>query len=150
MYSQSNTIDLANLIQSGGKLGTATVSADTDLVLDGTPTLNENTLTFKFVNDSDKIGKTAVVTIPVTGCTNYKDYTIEVTLTVSKKDAANIGVFAGVPATVTYGDADFTLTAKVENAGIGTGAWTWSSSASSVLEVTGNGASATVKVHTRL
>ena len=52
-----------------------------------------------------------------------------------------------MPATVTYGDADFTLTAKVENAGTGTGAWTWSSSASSVLEVTGNGASATVKVH---
>ncbi len=146
MYSQSSKIDLTNLIQSGGTLGTVTVSADADSVLDGTPTLNKNELTFKFVNASDKIGKTAKVTIPVTGCTNYKEYAITVTLTVSKKDAANIGAIAGVPATVTYGDADFTLTAKAANAGHGTGTWTWSSSDRSVLEVTGNGASADVKV----
>ena len=146
MYSQSNTIDLANLIQSGGKLGTVTVSADADSVLDGTPALNDNKLTFKFVNDSDKIGKTATVTIPVTGCTNYKEYTIEVTLTVSKKDAANIGAIDGVPATVTYGDADFTLTAEAENAGTGTGTWSWSSSDSSVLRVTGTGTTAAVKI----
>ena len=146
MYSQSNTIDLANLIQSGGKLGTVTVSADADSVLDGTPTLNDNKLTFKFVADSGKIGKTATVTIPVTGCTNYKEYTIEVTLTVSKKDAANIGAINGVPAAVTYGDADFTLTAKAENAGTGTGTWTWSSSDSSVLRVTGTGTTAAVKI----
>ena len=146
MYSQSSKIDLTNLIQSGGTLRTVTVSADADSVLDGTPTLNKNELTFKFVNASDKIGKTAKVTIPVTGCTNYKEYAITVTLTVSKKDAANIGAIAGVPATVTYGDADFTLTAKAANAGHGTGTWTWSSSDRSVLEVTGNGASADVKV----
>ena len=102
---------------------------------------------FKFVNDSGKIDKSATVTIPVTGCTNYKDYTIEVTLTVSNKDAANIGAIDGVPATVTYGDANFTLTAEAENAGTGTGEWKWSSSDSSVLDVTGNGASAAVKVH---
>ena len=146
MYSQSSKIDLTNLIQSGGTLGTVTVSADADSVLDGTPTLNKNELTFKFVNASDKIGRTAKVTIPVTGCTNYKEYAITVTLTVSKKDAANIGAIAGVPAAVTYGDADFTLTAKAANAGHGTGTWTWSSSDRSVLEVTGNGASADVKV----
>ena len=74
---------------------------------------------------------------------NYTDITA--TLTFSPVDKTNAGVTINdVPTTKTYGES-FTLTASVTDAGTSTGSWTWTSSNSSVLDVTGTGASATVK-----
>lgn len=74
---------------------------------------------------------------------NYTDITA--TLTFSPVDKTNAGVTINdVPTTKTYGES-FTLTASVTDAGTGTGSWTLTSSNSSVLDVTGTGASATVK-----
>ena len=72
---------------------------------------------------------------------NYTDITA--TLTFSPVDRTNAGVtISGVPTSKIYGES-FTLTASVTDAG--TGSWTWTSNDPSVLQVTGIGASATVK-----
>jgi len=74
---------------------------------------------------------------------NYTDITA--TLTFSPVDRTDAGVtISSVPASKTYGES-FTLTASVTDAGTGTGGWTWTSNDPSVLQVTGTGASATVK-----
>ena len=77
---------------------------------------------------------------------NYANGT-NVPVSVNVLNKTNAGVtINGVPASKTYGDADFTLTASAANMGTGTGAWTWSSSDSSVLSVAGTGANATVTI----
>ena len=76
---------------------------------------------------------------------NYADGTASVTVTVVDKTDANVTI-TGAPTNKTYGDADFTLTASAADVGTGTGTWTWTSSDSSVLEVTGSDATATVKI----
>ena len=74
---------------------------------------------------------------------NYTDITA--TLAFSPVDRTNAGVtISGVPTSKIYGES-FTLTASVTDAGTGTGIWTWTSNDPSVLQVTGTGASATVK-----
>lgn len=74
---------------------------------------------------------------------NYTD--INATLTFKLVDKTDAGVtISSVPASKTYGES-FTLTASVTDAGTGTGSWTWTSNDPSVLQVTGTGASATVK-----
>ena len=74
---------------------------------------------------------------------NYTD--INATLTFKLVDRTDAGVtISSVPASKTYGES-FTLTASVTDAGTGTGSWTWTSNDPSVLQVTGTGASATVK-----
>lgn len=74
---------------------------------------------------------------------NYTD--IFATLTFSPVDKTNAGVIiSSVPTSKTYGES-FTLTASVTDAGTGTVSWTWTSNDPSVLQVTGTGASATVK-----
>ena len=92
-----------------------------------------------------KVGDT--VTLPVIiGSTNYADSTANVVITLTDKSDAGVTV-SGAPAKgVTYGDADFTLKAKVKDAGIGTGVWTWTSSDDAVLRITPNGATATVRI----
>ena len=80
------------------------------------------------------------------GSINYKaKANVDVTVTVSNKAPAGVSI-SGAPTSKTYGDADFTLTASVTDAGTGMGTWTWTSSDPTVLQVTGSGATATVKV----
>ena len=59
---------------------------------------------------------------------------------------AGVSIIGAPTDAKTYGDAPFTLTANVTNAGTGTGAWTWTSSDDSVLSVEGTGAAATVTI----
>ena len=76
---------------------------------------------------------------------NYNDIHATLTFQPTDKGDANVSI-TGVPtASVTYGDS-FTLNAEAANEGTGTGTWKWSSSAPTVLEVTGSGTTATVKV----
>ena len=89
-------------------------------------------------NLSDAADEAYTVTIATT---NYTDITG--TLTFKLVDRTNAGVtISGVPTSKIYGES-FTLTASVTDAG--TGSWTWTSNDPSVLQVTGTGASATVK-----
>ncbi len=87
------------------------------------------------------------VTLPVTiSSVNYADSTVNVKITLTPKGDAGVTV-SGVPTQAgTYGDADFTLTGSVTNAGTGTGIWTWSASDDSVFQITADGATATVKI----
>ena len=87
------------------------------------------------------------VTLPVTiSSVNYADSTVNVKLTLTPKSDAGVTV-SGVPTQAgTYGDADFTLTGSVTDAGTGTGIWTWSASDDSVFQITADGATATVKI----
>ena len=59
---------------------------------------------------------------------------------------AGVSIIGAPTDAKTYGDAPFTLTANVTNAGTGTGAWTWTGSDDSVLSVEGTGAAATVTI----
>ena len=92
-YGEEGTVALSPFIEAGGMLGEVSVS-DTNNVLDGTPTIETDgkNLKFKFANNSSKVGKTATVTIPVRGATNYNDYNIVVTLTVTDKVVPTLSV----------------------------------------------------------
>lgn len=74
---------------------------------------------------------------------NYTDFTGTLTFKLVDKTDAGVTI-SSVPASKTYGES-FTLTASVTDAGTDTGSWTWTSNDPSVLQVTGTGASATVK-----
>ena len=70
---------------------------------------------------------------------------VSLTVTVTDKADAKVTFAEAVPGVKTYGDADFTLVA-VAGAQSTNAAWTWTSSDETVLQVTGSGASATVKI----
>jgi len=126
-YGAEGMVDLSSLIEAGGSLGEVSVT-DTNGVLDGTPTIETDgkTLKFKFSNNSDNVGKTATVTIPVEGATNYKDYNIVVTLTVTDKVVPTLSVsdftktYDGNAVTI----SELTKTAKVGSSDV-EGTWTF-------------------------
>ena len=70
---------------------------------------------------------------------------VSLTVTVTDKADAKVTFAEAVPGVKTYGDADFTLVA-VAGVQSTNAAWTWTSSDETVLQVTGSGASATVKI----
>ncbi len=70
---------------------------------------------------------------------------VSLTVTVTDKADAKVTFAEAVPGAKTYGDADFTLVAAA-GAQSTNAAWTWTSSDETVLQVTGSGASATVKI----
>ena len=128
----------ANQLPDGAKItgvtqGSGTLMSTVDLT-DGK---------FSYVskgNLSDAADEAYTVTIATTNYTN-----ITATLTFKLVDKTDAGVtISSVPASKTYGES-FTLTASVTDAGTSTGSWTWTSNDPSVLQVTGTGASATVK-----
>ena len=100
-FGTEGTVDLSSLIAEGG---TAAFDrkTDTNSVLEGNPTVEGNTLKFKFADDAQKANKTATVDVKVTGAKNYGDYFIIVTLKVTEKKAQTPLKYTG-PSTVTYG-----------------------------------------------
>ena len=83
----SGTVDLSNLIVEGGE---ASIEGEppADTVLSGKPTIAGTKLNFTFKPEAD-INKTETVTVKVTS-TNYADYIITVTLTVTDKDVPTV------------------------------------------------------------
>ena len=122
-YGTSGTVDLTALIAAGGTTGTVSVTGDSIFTAAGAPTVTANptggkVLSFTLANDSAKVGKTATVTIPVTGATNYEDYSITATITVLDKPTQAGFKFASDSKTATYGDDAFTdMTASGQEAG---------------------------------
>ena len=86
------------------------------------------------------------VTLPVTiGSTNYADSMVNVVITLTVKDA-EVSITGAPTSAKTYGDADFTLTGNVTDAGTGTGTWTWNTSDAAVFHIKSKGANATVQI----
>lgn len=80
------------------------------------------------------------------GTPEYSGKTGTITVTVSDKADAGVTLIGDIPTEKTYGDADFELKAQAADAGTGNGSWKWTSGNSDVLQITGSGAIATVKI----
>ena len=76
-------------------------------------------------------GQEYTVTVPVSGATNYLDYTITVILTGTVKQPQTVTI-SGQPSSVVYGDS-FTLSASAP----GSGAVTWSASGCASVDASG-------------
>lgn len=81
----ANTLTLP-VLPDGGAYGTPTVGTNGSGLLTGTPTIAGGVLTF--ATETKNAGTTATITIPVTGCTNYNDYTLTVTVTAAAPTTA--------------------------------------------------------------
>ena len=117
----------------------------------GTPAMTGNVTVSSFdVDESGTVTATLsggaagdTVTLPVTiGSINYADSKVDVIVKLTAKNDAG----ASISETRIYGDADFTLTGSATDEGTGTGVWTWTCSDDTVLQITPNGATATVKI----
>jgi len=75
--NKETTLDLTSYA-NGGNLGSVTVTEGSDK-LSSTPTISGKNLIFKFKNNTTA-GSEATVTVPVSDCKNYNNYTLTVTL----------------------------------------------------------------------
>ena len=137
------TLTLPILPDGASYAASGTVGGATGLI--SSHSVSGTTLTYSTTNQTD--GTEATITIPVTGATNYNDYSIVVTVTA--KDKADAGVSITTPPTSkTYGDADFTLTATKSASAPDDGTWSWTSTDTAILEIVSgaNTAMPTIKV----
>ena len=102
-YGAAGELDLNNVLKptAGWTFGAASVTRGNDVFAADSVKVADGKLSFQFVNDSSKVNSTATVKIPVTS-TNYKDFDLEVTLTVLAKTAQTL---SATPIAMTYGDA---------------------------------------------
>ena len=89
-YGTGSELALSSYIAPGGVLGDIQIT-DGDNVLSGDTRIEDKVLKYSFVNDAEKVGKTATVTIPVSS-QNYNDYSITVTLKVNSKYVPDLNV----------------------------------------------------------
>lgn len=115
-YGNDATFDLASLLPSGYVLGTVS-TADSNGILQGVPAVNDSVLSYRMSSDRAKVGKTAVITVPVTESTNYNAFELALTVTLSDKLEQTDFRFSQTAVSRTYGDSDFT--AEVVNAAEG-------------------------------
>ena len=104
-YGANGTVNLSSVIVPGGTAAYDSMN-DTNSVLDGTPTVSESILNFKFNDNAANATKTATVLVKVTS-TNYTDYNIAVTLTVNDKTTPI--VTPPTAKTLTYNGSDQVL-----------------------------------------
>ena len=97
-FGVTKTFDLKDLLPAGYVLGGITVSDDNGIFVD-TPTVDGTVLTYKLVNEEEKVGKTGTITIPVMESTNYNSFSLTITVTVKDKFAPNLTID---PITVIY------------------------------------------------
>lgn len=112
-YGNDAAFDLASLLPAGYKLGTLSV-ADQDGILQGTPAVSGTILSYTLNADRAKVGKKAVITVPVTESTNYNAFELALTVTMSDKLGQTEFRFRETVASKVYGDGSFT--AEVMNA----------------------------------
>lgn len=115
-YGNEGTFDLASLLPTGYKLGTIGVS-DPDGILQGTPAVSGTVLSYQLNADRAKVGKKAIVTVPVTESTNYNAFELALTVTMSDKLEQTEFCFKDTVASKVYGDGSYT--AEVLNAAPG-------------------------------
>ena len=90
-YGRDKTYDMSDLLPEGYVLGTITIT-DTNSIFEGTPTVSGAMLTYKLVNDSQKVNSTGTITIPVTESTNYNPFDLTITVTVTNVRIPNLNV----------------------------------------------------------
>ena len=116
-------------LPAGASYGTITVGGTTPALISA-QNITGTTLTYSTTSQANNTS--ATITIPVNGATNYNNYSIVVTVTAKDKEDAGVSI-SSVPASKTYGDGNFTLTAAKSAPGGGT--WSWSSSRPDILEI---------------
>ncbi|MBU5433269.1 S-layer homology domain-containing protein [Intestinimonas sp. MSJ-38] len=124
-------------LPDGANYGSPTVAGTTPALISA-QSVSGTTLTYSTTDQTD--GTEATITIPVTGATNYNDYSIVVTVTAKDKEDAGVSITTP-PTSKTYGEADFTLTATKTAPDSGT--WSWVSSDDTILEIVSGAATAT-------
>ena len=128
--------------RSGSRSYEVTAASNTDF-FSVQPVVKQNTLTYSSSASNTKDTKSTVAVIIKSE--NYEDVTVTITFTAVDKRDAGVSFSGTVPSAKTYGDGTFTLTASAAAPGQN-GTWTWVSSDLTVLNVTGNGASANVQI----
>lgn len=115
-FGVSRKVDLsAFIIDEGNLKSTVTGIFDPYGILDGTPSVAGDMLSYAFVSNSSKTGRSATVTLTVDGGNNYYDYDIRVTLTVLDI-YPQIVEFTGIEdgrLEKIYGSASFSVSAAV-------------------------------------
>jgi len=96
-FGASRTCNLS-VLPEGAVLGEVEITENSG-IFDGNVSIAGQTLSYKLVDDDSKIGETGTITVPVTGCKNYKDFTLTITVTVTEKE---VPVLSVIPITVTY------------------------------------------------
>ena len=101
-------LDLSSVFPAGYQLGEITVT-DEEKIFENSPVMTAATLSGKLVDDKEKAGKTAKITIPVTGSTNFLAYDFAVTVIVANKTEQTGFGFSSPVVNKAYGDGDFSV-----------------------------------------
>lgn len=91
------TYDLTALLPEGAALGTLSTSGSGD-IFEELPTVSGKTLSYRLKAEA-AANTEGTITIPVTGLTNYKNFSLTITVTVTNKD---VPVLTVNPITVAY------------------------------------------------
>lgn len=105
-YGNDASFDLASLLPEGYVLGSVSV-ADSDTVLKGIPTVKGSVLSYTLSADRAKVGRSALVTVPVAESTNYNPFELVLTITMSDKLEQADFHFSQSVVDKVYGDSDF-------------------------------------------
>ncbi len=132
------TLTLPTLPEGASYAASGTAGGTTPGLI-STHSISGTTLTYSTTSQAD--GTKATITIPVTGATNYNNYSVVVTITAKAKEDAGVSIPA--VSAQTYGD---TFTVKASKTAADGGTWAWTSSDSSILEITDGAATDTVTV----
>ena len=104
-YGSAAELELADYLAEGAAIGGITFT-DADHVLDGEPSVSGTVLSYKLVDNAEKVGDEAVITINITEAKNYSPYNIAITVTVEDKLRQDLK-FETAVLKKNYGDADF-------------------------------------------
>ncbi len=80
---QTAVFELSSLLPSGYQLGDIRVT-DKDKILEGAPWLSDSALSCRLSQDGSKQGKTAVITVPVTGSDSFRSFDLTFTVAMDK------------------------------------------------------------------
>lgn len=115
MYGNPGTVDLSNYLADGYVIGAIT-NTNGD-IFTGAPGMDGTALTFSFANVPGNVGQTAVITVPVTGATNYDPYSIAVTVTVEAKTVPTVTAPTAAAALIYSGEAQTLISAGTTTGG---------------------------------
>ena len=115
MYGNTGRVDLSNYLADGYVIGTITKTNGD--IFTGAPGMDGTALTFSFANVPGNVGQTAVITVPVTGATNYDPYSIAVTVTVEAKTVPTVTAPTAAAALIYSGEAQTLISAGTTTGG---------------------------------
>ncbi|MCD7882271.1 MAG: CAP domain-containing protein, partial [Lachnospiraceae bacterium] len=107
------SVDLSADIMTGGVCGTPSLSGNNAELIDSSSlSVSGNTVSFATTSQEDQT--TAMITVPVTGCDNYNDYEIPITVTAVDIKLSVDGTITGYTG-IAIADKVITLTIGNEN-----------------------------------